>query len=312
MKLSLGLILAFAMYMCEPADHSASTCTRSGDSGSDSGDGLVCGEHYDLSENGGPSLFATKIIQYTHVNAAGLVETDTISELLALLEFHVDEPQPYVRMKLCTLEIPAVQVPGQPAPTKFTILPELLPNVESVEAPLSIEGDTTCSTISFPPLYTVIGARLINDATDPLPHDPNASCPDGGVQVHQASCVYDVDKDGEVGATLIAENVPGLEVTQAYVIMRSWTSMEGMVANSDLILGTADWDLDQFVLSCKVIPVGSTQPRYCNDEEISMVRTINPEVSQSSAQPSTYMAVRVSPDMDCEQLIEQADELFGR
>ena len=51
------------------------------------GGGLVCGQPFELNEpNGDPGVFGVKVVEYVHVNAAGIVETDTISQLLVLAE----------------------------------------------------------------------------------------------------------------------------------------------------------------------------------------------------------------------------------
>jgi hypothetical protein len=285
--------------------------------------GLVCGAPFELNEpNGDPGVFGVKIVEYVHVNAAGIVETDTISVLLLLayVDYHADTLDADVGVQLCQIQIPKVEIPGQPKPTVFQTLPAMLPNIPRVAIKATLSGNTSCESFTSEKAVTVIGACLEDPLGSNLPVDPGSQqCP--GVFASpekdtycdsRAGCMYDLDLDGEAGATLTADNVPGLDVDLVFATMRSWISMEGMVATSDLILGIAYWSLELVPFGCKLTPMGGGAARYCSPDELKIVAQINPDLSQTANQDSTFMAVRLRPDIDCFELIDRELEIFGR
>ncbi|MBN2722938.1 MAG: hypothetical protein JXR95_02580 [Deltaproteobacteria bacterium] len=310
----LAVMLAMAVNMCSPENNtnSGDNCSVNNSNNEPDG-GLVCGEPYDVSDGqGGPGIFGAKVTQYVHVNAAGIVETDTISKLLMKVEYHVNEEPMFARVHLCKLEIPAVMIPGQPAPTQMSMSDTVFDTLEPVDVPLYKEGETTCTGLSFDPAVTLFGVRLNDDFNDDIPVTSTSVCPDGGAASHQNPCLWDMDNDGEIVITLQAENLPGIDVKEVYMAMRSWTSAEGIVATDDLILGEADWGLEQYAIGCRLIPIGATEERYCNDGEKDVVDNVNPVLGPIEGVPNAYMAVRIPDDMTCEELVMQADNLFGR
>ncbi|MBU1241279.1 hypothetical protein KKF84_11900 [Myxococcota bacterium] len=313
-KAFFAISLAFATYMCEP-DKTGDEGTQcsSNNANNEPDGGLVCGESYDISDGqGGPGVFAAKVTQYVHINAAGIVETDTMSTLLMRVEYHADEDPMYARVQLCRLEIPAVNIPGQPNPTVMTLRESLFANLDPVDVALQKEGDTTCSALSFDPAVTLFGIRLNDDINDAVPYKPQILCPDGGAAVHQSPCLWDMDEDGSVGVTLDAANIPGIEVTEVYMAMRSWTSSQGIVATSDLILGEAQWGLEQYVLGCKLVPIGASDERICTEGEREVTENVNPVLGPVEGVANGFMAVRVDASMECTDIVTQAPDLFGR
>jgi hypothetical protein len=312
-KLMFSLVFAFATYMCSPTDNETSSSECSSSSNNEPDGGLICDQTYDIADSpGSHGTFAAKVTQYAHVNAAGIIEVDTISPLYLLIEYHVEADPMYARVKLCKLEIPQIQIPGQPAPTKLTLSDAIFDNSSWVEVPLTKEGNTTCSQLAFDPAVSLFGVRLNDDMDDPIPTDPSNLCSDGGAAEHQNPCIWDMDGDGENGVTFTAENLPGIEVTEIYMVMRSWTSSNGIVATDDLILGEADWSLEQWGVGCKLIPIGATEERYCNPEEKTVVDNVNPQLGPVEDKMSDFMAVRVDPTITCDEIVQQADDLFGR
>ncbi|MGM0597579.1 MAG: hypothetical protein ACQES9_11120 [Myxococcota bacterium] len=314
LKSIFSIILAFATYMCEPdpASDLESSC-QTNNSNNEPDGGLTCGESFDLSNGqGGPGVFAAKVSQYVHVNSAGIVETDTMSKLFLKIEYHVNEDPMFALVEICRLEIPAVEIPGQPNPAKMTLRPSLFANADKTEVPLTQDGDTTCSTVSTAPAPILFGIRLQDEMNDNVPKNADNLCPDGGVERFQSPCIYDMDEDGEPGVTLDAQNIPGIEVTQVFMAMRSWTSTSGLVANSDLILGEADWGLEQYAIGCKLIPVGASEERYCTNEEKEVVDNVNPVLGPIEDTPASFMGVRIAPEMSCTEILENELELFGR
>jgi hypothetical protein len=313
-KTCFVIVLAFATYMCEPsAENSEDSTCESNNANNEPDGGLVCNEPYDISDGvGGPGVFAAKVAQYVHVNAAGIVEADTMSTLIMKVEYHVNEDPMFARVLLCRLEIPAINIPGQPNPTIMSLRESLFQNLEPVDVALEKEGDTTCSILSFDPAVTLFGVRLNDNMNDEVPSNVSTLCADGGVQANQNPCLYDMDVDGELGVTLDAANLPGIDVTEVYMAMRSWTSTQGIVATNDLILGEAQWGLEQYVLGCRLVPIGATEERICNTGEKDVASNVNPDLSPVEGVANGYMAVRISPEMTCEEIVEQAGDLFGR
>ena len=284
--------------------------------------GLVCGQPFDLNgPNGDPGVFGVKVVEYVHVNAAGIVETDTISTLLviAYVDFHQATLDADVGIQLCQIQIPKVEIPGQPLPTTFRTLPAMLPNIERVQIRAWMSGDTTCETFESEKAVTLIGACLEDTLEDWLVTDPAKQCSGQFTNANketycdgQSDCMFDLDEDGLPGTTLEAENIPGLDVELVYGTMRSWISMEGIVANSDLILGVAHWNLEVAMAGCRLFPIGGGDLRECTPSEVGIVSQINPDLTATPGQDSTFQAVRVREDIDCFELIDRELEIFGR
>ena len=284
----------------------------------------MCGQPFELNQpNGDPGVFGVKVVEYVHVNAAGIVETDTISTLLVLayVDYHEETQDADIGIQLCQIQVPKVEIPGQPEPTEFNTLPSMLPNIPRVQIKASMSGGSTCDEFVSEKAITVIGACLQDQLSDSLPYDDGSqTCPgtftaadkDTFCDSISENCMYDLDEDGLPATTLTAENVPGLDVDLVYGTMRSWISMEGMVATSDLILGVAYWSLELQVVGCRLTPLGGGDLRECTADEIDIVAQINPDLTQTPGQDSTFQAVRVDPEIDCFELIDRELEIFGR
>ena len=303
------------------------TCKRSEDQPSVDG-GLQCGQPFQLNQVDGqgqvvgPGLFGIKVVEYVHVNAGGIVETDTITVLLMLASFHQQEGSRDldVAIQFCDIQIPKVDIPGQPAPATFETLPDLMPNVPSARIKATLSGDKTCDSFVMERAIGIIGGCLADSLEDPLPDDPVGGVCPGTFDISQkdtfcdgkAGCMYDVDLDGYPGSTLVAHNIPGLDVDLVFAVMRSWVQLEGMVATSDLLLGTAHFDLLVAPFGCRLTPMGGGDQRDCTADELQIVAKINPDITQTPGQDSTFVAVRVSQDTDCQYIIDHELEVFGR
>ncbi len=323
-----GLVLAFvvgALAAC--GGHDAGACQRSDDQPSVDG-GLQCGQPFQLNEVDGqgnvtgPGLFGIKIVEYVHVNAGGIVETDTITVLLMLASFDHQQGSQDIAIdgQLCQIQIPKVDIPGQPAPASFDTLPDLMPNVPVSHIKGTLSGDKTCDSFTTEKAVSIIGGCLADPLNDPLPDDPVGGVCQGAFDVGQkdqycdgrSGCMYDVDMDGYHGATLVAHNIPGLDVDLVFAVMRSWIELDGMVATSDMLLGTARFDLLVAPFGCRLTPMGGGDQRDCTADELSIVAKINPDITQTPGQDSTFVAVRVPQGTDCAYIIDHELEVFGR
>ena len=89
--------------------------------------------------------------------------------------------------------------------------------------------------------------------------------------------------------------------------LRTSFSLTGQVWSSDLILGEVEASLEQGILGCR--KAGNVP---CSTGEVQLVKNLNPDVTASEEEPSTFRAVRVPEGTACAQIIEMRDQLFPR
>ena len=294
-------------------------CALVGCAGSESGGGAidaggggpVCmpGSSFDLN-----GRFGVLAILSVHVNASGLVETDTTAELLLLLDADQSGRDVGVTAKVCDLKIPEVPISGQDQPIRFQLGEGLLDSVPVVVGGASLDGDETCAVFESDPITVVIGARLDPPDEGKLP-EANAAgeftqcLPAGsscGADAITNQCVCDQEKDGKPGATLYAMNVPAISIEKVYVNLRTTFVLIGQVFSSDDIQGNFNASLEQGILSC-----AKTSGDDCSASEIGAVKNLNPDIKQND-EPSTFRALRVDDALDCAGLILMRDDLFPR
>jgi hypothetical protein len=271
------------------------------------GGGKQCtpGQSFDVS--GRTGVLATLNV---HVDASGLVETDTTAELLLLLDLTQTGSDFTVNATVCDLKIPEVPISGQDQPLRFQLAPGLLDSVPDVSGAGVLDGDKTCSTFSLDPITVVIGAKMSPPAAGTLPEAnadgmytaclPSGSC----ATAITSNCACDQESDGNPGATLIAMNVPAVSISKVYVNLRTTFQLVGQVFSSDEIQGEVTASLEQGILGCAKL-----NGNDCSSSEVSAVKKLNPDIQQNS-EPSLWRSVRVAEDLDCAALIEQKGELF--
>lgn len=274
--------------------------------------GVRCDEPFSLeAESGAPARFAVKVVQYMHMSSAGLVETDTLGGAVGWADFVVEPGATTGRMelKLCHLEVPKIEIPGQPAASSLELEPGALDYVPPAPAAFALEGLATCDGFVTEPSVVLVAARLVDGLRDPLPSDATTqTCP----SELATGCMFDQDKDGKPAVTFIAHNFPALAVDEIYATLRSWVSFDGLVARPDLLLGTAFFGLEISVVGCRLEPLGGGDLRDCSPEEQDVIARITPSITQNLDLDSTFLAVRVPPETGCAEVIAQADRLFGR
>ncbi|MCD6496809.1 MAG: hypothetical protein J7M25_00700 [Deltaproteobacteria bacterium] len=325
MAMAIPAALTVAWLGCHGGD--SNRCVSSQNPPSVDG-GLQCGLPVNLNETDqagnviGPGAFGIKVVEYVHVNAGGIVETNTISVLLMLayIDHHLDTNDTDIGVQLCKIQIPKVDIPGQSKPTVFQTLPALLPNIPKVWVKGTMTGHDTCDTFTTEKAITPLGACLPDPLSAVLPNDPASQTCSGAFDTSQKDdycnakpmCLYDVDIDSYPGATLEAQNVPGLDVDLVFTVMRSWVALDGMAATNDLLLGTATFDLQVVPFACRLTPMGGGAQRDCNNDELKIVMKINPDITQTPGQDSTFVAVRVPSDTTCQDIIDDEMKIFGR
>jgi hypothetical protein len=308
--LIVGAILALAGH-CGPPD-AGNPCDDNDTQTTSVDGGLQCDLPFDPREPGETSgRFAIKVVQYIHVNAAGIVETDTIGTAMGYADLSYDPTTGggQFTLKMCDLQVPKMEIPGQPEPTIFTVRQQTLALVEPAVTQFTLSGEHTCAGFVTDPAVVLVAVRLVNDLLDPLPNDAESqTCP--GPEA--LNCLFDVDLDAKPAATVTAENVPGLEVDEVYATLRAWVAFDGLVGRSDLMLGSATFGLDLAVVGCRIEPLGGGDKRTCNDTELGVLEQVTPVFDQTPGMDSTFQAVRVDASTDCQTVIANADALFGR
>ncbi len=274
-----------------------------------SGDVCMPGNPFDISGRAG--VLATLNV---HVDASGLVQTDTTAELLLLLDSTQSGSSAMVDATLCEIKIPDIPLSGQPMPVHFEAPKALIDSVPPVTSSAMLSGTTTCSTFTSQKITLILGAILDPPETAPLP-EANSSgnftkC--GGALMPcslaiGANCVCDQETDMLPGATLLAMNTPAVNLDKVYVDLRTSFTLAGQVFSSDLIEGTVDATLQQGILGCH-----KADNTECNSAEVGAIKNINPTITQNPTMPSTFRAVRVGDTLTCQQLIDMKDQLFPR
>jgi hypothetical protein len=176
-------------------------------------------------------------------------------------------------------------------------------------------GTTTCSSFMCEPITIIIGARMTPPSGGSLPEaDSNGNfvtcLPTSSQDCYDpvtTNCACDQERDGKPGATLIASNVPAVALDQVYVDLRTTFALDGQVWSSDLVRGEVKASLEQGILGCR--KVGGTP---CSAGETTLVKNLNPKITQSESDPSVFRAVRVDPNMTCAQLKMMKDTIFPR
>jgi hypothetical protein len=261
--------------------------------------------------NGRAAVLASLTV---HINAQGLVDTDATAALLLALDITQQGEDVGVTAELCDLQIPDVPVSGQERPVHFEPGPGLLASVRPVTGTGQLDGQTTCSNFTSDPITLLIGARMSPPTQGILPEADSTgaftTCLPATAGCYEAittNCVCDQEDDGQPGATLRASNVPAVPLEQVYVNLRTTFSLAGQVWSSDLILGEVDASLEQGILGCR--KAGDV---LCNNGEVGLVKNLNPDITKSEEEPSTFRAVRVPAGTTCAEILTLRDDLFPR
>jgi hypothetical protein len=265
------------------------------------------GNPFDLTGSAG--VLATLNV---HIDAGGIVNAEATASMLLILDVVQTGGDLAVTARPCDLTIPDIPVSGQNQPIHFALGPGLIASVMPVSGAGKVDGQTTCSNLVSDPMTIAIGARLKPLATAPLPEadDTGAftSCLPSTAGCYNAitsNCACDQEADGNPGATLLASNVPGIALDEAFVDLRTTFSLDGQVFSSDDIEGDVTSSLEQGILGCH-----KSTGQDCNPDEIKLVKNLNPTITPSQEQPSTFHAVRVDPSTTCDQLKAEETTLF--
>lgn len=269
------------------------------------------GGTFDL--NGRTAVLATLNV---HVNASGLVETDTTAELLLAMDVEQSGTAVTVVAEPCTLQIPAVPISGQDKPIEFDVPEQTLASVGTVTGSATLSSpNQTCATFASEQFTIVLGAILDPIETAQLPQADDEGefpycAPTADTSCELAigvNCACDQEGDGKAGATVLASNVPAVSLDEVYATMRTRFSLTGEVHSSDLIIGDVDATMALGILGCHL-----ENGNMCNADQVGAVKNLNPEITQQPGNPSLFRSVRVEPGTTCEYILEHRDDLFPR
>ena len=217
---------------------------------------------------------------------------------------------------------PAKTADDAPAPVHPTLEREVPAATVASVAGVSGTGtlssaDATCATLATERLTLVIGAVLdpATAATAPLPEADSAGafrfCPPSADTTCDlaigVNCACDQEDDARPGATLMAYDVPAVNLDEVYVALRTQFALRGEVFSSDLILGEIDASIQQGILGCHLATGGA-----CTPAQIGAVKNLNPIITQQPGTPSTFRAVRVPVGTTCADVVAMRDALFPR
>lgn len=253
-----------------------------------------------------------------HVNASGLVEVDTTAELLLVMDIVQTGTSVTVVAGGCGIDIPDVPIAGQDQPIRFEVPQATIESVTGVMGNGTLSSpNEVCATFETEKFTLVLGAVLdpTTIETAPLPEaDDNGNfrfCPPSADTTCDlaigSNCACDQEGDGKPGTTLLAYNVPAVNLDQVYVALRTSFSLDGEVFSSDLVNGEIDATIELGILGCHI--AGGDN---CSPGQIGAVKNLNPVITQQPGNPSLFRAVRVPAGTTCTQIVEMRDELFPR
>lgn len=210
-------------------------------------------------------------------------------EIRQLLRLRIVQQGSHIHQKatLCAFKLP--DIPG----TATLVIPPALQDVIQHKSTES-EGDFLVmgSVIKYvpPPFLIVVGAKLQNEATDPLP-----------TQTDLTNAV-DEDHDGNPGVTLGATVFTCTSAQRLYVALRTTGKLAGQISTNDLITGKVDVTLAENVLGY-------------SDDCLSAAAMLKIDVEPAS--PFTAKRTFDEDDIDrngnvsCPEIILRAPTTFG-
>ena len=263
-------------------------------------------------------------VEPTCSGAACLVNSDSEAQLLFLADVTQNGTQATLVATPCGITIPKIALKGQNMPVELTVSDALIASVKPVTAMGTMSGTKTCSTFLLQPINLLFGASLANPTSDPLPGYTPGGNPTvklcGGLAATKCdpaptekSCVCDQEGDGDPGATLGAKNLPATGVDKVFVNLRAAVTLGGQIFPDKMRIGVTGQPingevtaltLEQKILGCKQ---GAAN---CDAITTGAVGALNPGISQSVNDKSTFAAVAVAGTYTCADVKAQEAGLF--
>jgi hypothetical protein len=261
---------------------------------------------------------------------ACILDKDAVASIYLLADVTQNGQSAMVTATPCKIVIPPVALKGQPMPTTLTAPDSLVQTITPVSSTAAISGANTCSGLLSMPIPILLGTRLTAPATDPLPLYDMSKMPQVALCGGMASvtcdaatdfgCICDQEADGKPGATVGASGVPAFDdVDQVYLGLRTVVQLDGSVfppspgqttPGQRLKGNIAGLKLEQSPVGCHHTPGGGGAPYDCTPSEVNSVAMLNPLVTQSVNNKSTFVGMPVPAGYTCSQLIADAPTLF--
>jgi hypothetical protein len=277
------------------------------------GEQCVPGGTYDLDGRA-----AVLGVLNVHVNASGLVEVDTTAELLIAMDVVQTGTSITVTASACGIQIPDVPIQGQEKPIHLEVTQQTVDSVSGVKGTAMVSSaDQACASFKSGKFTIILGALFgaADRDTGPLPEaDADGkfrSCPPSADTPCSLAigngCACDQESDGDPGATLLAYNVPAVNLDKIYATLRTEFSLDGFVFSSDKVQGEIEATIEQGILGCH-----KTDGVTCTASEVGAVKNLNPTITQQPGNPSRFRASRVPAGTTCAEIVQMKDTLFPR
>lgn len=260
-----------------------------------------------------------------------ILDTDARAGVLLLAEVAQSGRTAALEARACRLDIPPVALKGQLQPTEMHVPNVVMRSLAPVTAVGTLGGDTTCAPFSSDLIPIPMGFRLRDVIQDPLPAFHASAVPpvklcDGTAasncaETQDRGCICDQEGDGEPGASLEASGVPALDdVDRVYVGLRVLLQLDGQVFPASAAQATQgprlegtirSFALEQSPVGCRRTAAGGAGSAHdCEPLVVDAIARLNPEHRQSIHTPSTFLALPVDAEMDCDRLETAAESLF--
>jgi len=192
-------------------------------------------------------------------------------------------------ISLCALKLPSVKnIATITIPTRLqTIIQEKSVEISSGNF-LSMEGAT--QTYKPPPILFVVGARLANPLSDPLPTQMDLTGE------------WDEDMDGHPGVTVNASVFTCTEPQELYAALRTGGTLRGTVTGFDKIEGTVDIFETESIL-------GYSDP--CLAAAADIMTKLNPETTFQAQRLADEAELHSMGNVSCDDIVAQAPMLYG-
>jgi hypothetical protein len=270
--LAFFLILGLLSFGCATSDDD-----DGGPPGPHGDDDDVLGDDDDVVAGGLDlgGVWAQRFCQNEHYDTA-LGADDGTRITLARTELDQDGRLLYETSEACDVQVPQVGTVVVDFPSALI---DAIPPTETVRE-LDVDAVGAVYENSDDPLVQLIAWHADGDAMgEPIPTD--AADPR----------VFDMDHDGNPGATVLIEVISILE-GEMYVVARTVMWVDGTVVSDEEISGTVQADSEQ-------ITIGASNAMFEQSATVTQMAG------------STFAKIKIDPGTNCEAIVASADSIFG-
>jgi len=220
-------------------------------------------------------VWAQRFCQNEHYDTA-LGSDDGTRVTLARTDMTQDGRLLYETSEACDIYVPQI---GEVVIEFPDPLINAIPAVETVRE-LDVDAVGAIYENSDDPLVQLIAW---NPTGDPISEPIPTSAGDARV--------YDMDHDGNPGATALIE-VIGILTGEMYVVARAVMWVDGTVVSNEEISGSVEADSEQ-------VTIGASNAMFEQSADVTQMPG------------STFMKVKIDPGTNCAAIVASADSIFG-